>query len=193
MSIETGSSAMMMALWVNKLIFSHKMYLSSENKRVVLLDSSMSAYFSIGRDVNSEPYIGIPEELLPWFADLSWSEFAIDRKNGYVYLVCRALDTKEMLFAVGIRIRTKRIAAFQTAQEERAVGRVVNMKKVVVESNKEETKVMLSDDHIYTGLTIISVDGPAALSVGVYDDEYANTLMTNAGLDESHEVFRTVN
>jgi hypothetical protein len=192
MSIEIGSSAVQMSLFVNNLLYRGKMHICKENKRIFLMEASMSACFSVGRDISSEPYIGIPDALLPFWANLSWSEAAVDYNHGYVYLVSRSLDTQEALMGIGLKFRTKRLAAIQTEREKGDMSRVLNFKKLTAVVKNGETKVLLSDEHIYTGLSITSVNSPQDLSAGVYDEEYANTLMNNAGVDESSSIFKGV-
>jgi hypothetical protein len=187
--LEADSSALMMVMFINKLIFTKAATLSKENPRVILLSPSTSDIFSCGMDVNGEPYLGIHEDLLPYFTDVNWTDAAVDYENGYLYLCNKSMDANELLFSIGISFRLKRLNVFWPMSEKEIPHAVMNMKKLSTTTYNGELKTLISDEHIYTGIKMLRVNSVDELHQSQYDENYAGMLLRESGIDESFTSF----
>ena len=88
--LESNSSALMMALFINKNLNARNLKLSKDNPRIFLLSPSLSDFFAVGLDVENEPWIGIPSALLPFWTDANWTDSAVDYENGRLSFALRA-------------------------------------------------------------------------------------------------------
>jgi hypothetical protein len=182
---ESGSSMLMMFVFLNKTQQRGHISLAKSNPRVILLDSHLSNYFTCGRDVNNNPYIGVQPGLLPYFADFSWVEAAIDRTNGYLYLVAKNLDTHEVLMALGFKLRRQRLNIFCDPEVDDINRLNLNLKKVDIKETDGGGMVsIISDENVFNGIRLKEVSSPSELS-SKYDTDSANELIEQSGLGQS--------
>jgi len=187
--LEIGSSALMMALFMNKLLHSGDAKISVENPRVWLFSPTISDAFSCGRDINGEPYLGVQQDLLPFWTDSNWTDASVDYENGFLYLCTKSMDTNELLFSIGIAFRVKRLNVFWPKEVRENPHAVMNMKKLSVVSSSAGNRTLVSDEHIFAGIKLSRVNSPADLYQTAYDQNYSNLLLQESGLDESFTSF----
>lgn len=118
--LSTGKT--MFFTWLNNLIVKDQLKIDEENSNILVLEPYPSTWFCIGREENSKvPFIGIQENMIPWFFETNWSRAIVDDENGYLYLTC-AENSEEADFTLGIKTRNKRLQVFKqgkTAEEDK--------------------------------------------------------------------------
>jgi hypothetical protein len=187
--LESESSALMMALLMNKLVYAGHAKISIENPRVWLFSPTVSDTFSCGRDINNEPYLGVQQDLLPFWTDSNWTDAAVDYENGYIYLCTKSMDTNELLFGIGIAFRVKRLNVFWPKELKENPHAVMNMKKLSIITTANTNRTLVSDEHVFSGIKLSRVNSPADLYQTAYDENYSNLLLQESGLDESFTSF----
>tara|TARA_E500000081_G_C5862099_1_gene231077 strand:- start:35 stop:565 length:531 start_codon:yes stop_codon:yes gene_type:complete len=126
----------MFMAFINILIQNRKATISKDSNKVLLLNSEASNYFVCGRDENLQPFIGIQEDFIPWFPEVNWVEIAIHYKKGYVYLIAGDDDYGNPLFAIGLKIRRKRMIALADPQDKNE-NKSLNFKVFKILDNRE--------------------------------------------------------
>jgi len=185
---ETGSSMLMYFVFLIKGQARGHLSIAKSNPRVILMDNHLSNYFLCGRDINNEPYLGVQPGLLPFFADFPWVEAAIDRKNGYMYLVAKNLDTHEVLMALGFKTRRQRLNVFCDPAVDDINRLNLNLKKADVQIGEGgKNRSIISDENIFNGIRLREVNSPAELSSD-FDRSSASDLLEQTGLDQSFTV-----
>lgn len=118
--LSTGKT--MFFTWLNNLIVKKQLKIDKDNSNILILEPYPSTWFCIGREETSRiPFIGIQENMIPWFFETNWSRAIVDDVNGYLYLTC-AENREESDFTLAIRTRIKRLKVFthgKTAEEEK--------------------------------------------------------------------------
>jgi hypothetical protein len=168
--LEANSSALMMALFINKNLLAGNLKLSKDNPRIFLLSPSLSDYFAVGLDTN-------------------WAEAAVDYENGRLYLCIKSMDTNELLLGFSIAFRVKRLNVIWAQDLKDNPHAVLNMKKISTEKTKHGDRTVVGDEHIFTGIKLSRVNSASELFQTAYDDNYANLLLQESGLDESFTSF----
>jgi len=187
--LEANSSSLMMAVFVNKLLYAGHSVISRENPRVWLFSPSISDAFCCGRDIHGESFLGVPDVLLPFWTDSNWTDAAVDYNNGYLYICTKSMDTNELLFAIGIAFRVKRLNVFWKQDLTENPHAVMNMKKISVIRHVAGNRTIVSDDHVFSGIKLSRVNSPSDLYQTAYDQNYSNLLLQESGLDESFTAF----
>ena len=134
--IKKAPGTLMFMAFINILIQNRKATISKDSNKVLLLNSEASNYFVCGRDENLQPFIGIQEDFIPWFPEVNWVEVAIHYKKGYVYLVAGDDDYGNPLFAIGLKIRRKRMIALADPQDKNE-NKSLNFKVFKILDNRE--------------------------------------------------------
>lgn len=109
------------------LIADGKATYSDKSNKVVLLNSDASNYFTLGRDNKNKPYIGLQEDMVPWFLDIPWDIVVLSLKEKYLYLVAKNEDG-EPIFCLGIKPRRKRLLAINVPEYENVEDTKVSFK-----------------------------------------------------------------
>lgn len=187
--LESESSALMMALFINKNLLAGNLKLSKDNPRIFLLSPSLSDFFAVGLDIDNEPWIGIPSALLPFWTDANWTDAAVDYENGRLYLCIKSMDTNELLLGFSIAFRVKRLNVIWPQTLKDNPHAVLNMKKISTQKTKHGDRTVVGDEHIFTGVKLSRVNSASELFQTAYDQNYANLLLQESGLDESFTSF----
>lgn len=118
--LSTGKT--MFFTWLNNLVIKKQLKIDEDNSNILILEPYPSTWFCIGREESTKvPFIGIQENMIPWFFETNWVRAIVDEVNGYLYLTC-AETSDESDFTLAIRTRTKRLKVFthgKTAEEEK--------------------------------------------------------------------------
>lgn len=94
--------------WLYNLIEEEHASYNLENDNIIELDSYASSCFTIGRDnekLNS--FLGVPKNLIPWFAQIPWKSAVVDFERSIIFISCG--DENEIGLTIGIKVRRKRI------------------------------------------------------------------------------------
>jgi len=118
--LSTGKT--MFFTWLNNLLIKKQMKIDPDNSNILILEPYPSTWFCIGREETTKvPFIGIQENMIPWFFETNWSRAVVDEENGYLYLTC-AETKEESDLTLAIRTRVKRLKVFthgKTREEEK--------------------------------------------------------------------------
>lgn len=130
------------------LITDGKATYSPKSNKVVLLNSDASNYFTMGRDKENKPYIGLQESMVPWFLDVPWDEVVLSAHEKYLYLVAKSEG--EPIIVLGLKPRKKRMLAINVPDFEKVEDTRVSFKlfkiidKEIAVSNEKAQKKELS-------------------------------------------------
>lgn len=118
--LSTGKT--MFFTWLNNLMVKNQLKIDEDNANILVLEPYPSTWFCIGREESTKiSFIGIQENMIPWFFETNWSRAVVDEENGYLYLTC-AESRDDSDFTLAIRTRTKRLKIFtqgKNAEEEK--------------------------------------------------------------------------
>lgn len=152
--IKKAPGVLMFMAFINILFQNKKATISPDSNKVFLLNSEASNYFVCGRDENLQPFIGIQEDLIPWFPEINWTEIAIHYKKGYVYLIAGDDDYGNPLFAMGLKIRRKRMIALADPKDKKE-NKALNFKVFKVLENRE---IAISNKNINSDIKITIIN-----------------------------------
>jgi hypothetical protein len=108
--LATGKT--MFFIWLNNLFMKKYAKFDEDNSNIIILEPYPSTWFCIGREENSKtPFIGIQENMIPWFLETPWERAVVDEQGGYLYLTCAESGGVEDL-TLAIRTRVKRLKVF---------------------------------------------------------------------------------
>jgi hypothetical protein len=114
--LSTGKT--MFFTWLNNLMVRNQLKIDEENANILVLEPYPSTWFCIGREESTKiPFIGIQENMIPWFFETNWSRAVVDEQNGYLYLTC-AESKDDSDFTLAIRTRSKRLKVFTHGKSE---------------------------------------------------------------------------
>ncbi len=114
--LATGKT--MFFIWLNNLFVKKYAKFDSENSNIIVLEPYPSTWFCIGREENSKnPFIGIQENMIPWFFETPWDRAIVDEEGGYLYLTCAETSQEEDI-TLAIRTRSKRLKVFTHEYQE---------------------------------------------------------------------------
>ena len=118
--LSTGKT--MFFTWLNNLMVKNQLKIDEDDANILVLEPYPSTWFCIGREESTKiSFIGIQENMIPWFFETNWSRAVVDEENGYLYLTC-AESRDDSDFTLAIRTRTKRLKIFtqgKNAEEEK--------------------------------------------------------------------------
>jgi hypothetical protein len=146
--IIRAPGVLMFFTFINTLIYEGKAKFSDKYNKAVLLDSDSSNYFILGRDNKMSPYIGVQEEMVPWFFDLKWNYVAVCPNERYIYLVSE--EKLETRFVLGLKPRLKRMITIFDPKKEKTEDLFLSLK--VYKMLKKE--IAVSNDSAISGLKI---------------------------------------
>ena len=113
--------------YINILLKEKKATLLKDTNNIYLLNSESSNSFITGRDQSLNPFIGIQENMLPWFPEMNWSEVAVSYKKGYAYFIAREDESNNILFVLGLKVRRKRLISLVDPKNKN-IGQNLNIK-----------------------------------------------------------------
>jgi len=176
--------ALVWFVFLSRGIQNGEIKIDKKNPKVLLLSSSLSGIFLCGRETSGEPFLGVPDTIMPFFTEVDWVEASICRELGYLFLEARDPKTQLLHMALGIKIRTSRLNVFCIKGKENVDDMRLNMK--VFEQSKEDLKnVSFSDEHELMGIMLKEVESTIELGSEM-DAEYARTVLKKSGLDTSY-------
>ena len=135
--------------FINILLRDQRATVSKYSNKVFLLNSEASNYFITGRDQKLKPFIGIQENMLPWFPEMPWAEIAISYKKGFAYLISKEEDGSVM-FVLGLKIRRKRMISIIDPKNKK-MSDSLNIKVFKILEDKE---VAISHKNIKNNINI---------------------------------------
>jgi len=108
--LATGKT--MFFIWLNNLFLKKYAKFDKDNSNIIVLEPYPSTWFCIGREENSKnSFIGIQENMIPWFFETQWLRAIVDEEAGFLYLTCAESGSEEDL-TLAIRVRKKRLQVF---------------------------------------------------------------------------------
>lgn len=118
MEVALSTGKIMFFYFLNNLLDRKLAKVNDVNSNIINLDSFSSNWFVIGRSVVDDkldnPFIGIPEDMIPWFLELNWTRVLVDYDNGHIYLTC-AESKEESDFTLRISARVNRLNVFKSS------------------------------------------------------------------------------
>jgi hypothetical protein len=153
--IKQTPGVLMFLTFLNVLFKNKKATVNKKNNKVFELNSEASNYFLCGRDETLKPFIGIQEDMLPWFPEMPWSKIALCYKKGMVYMIAEDADTHTTLFAMGLKIRRKRMIALADPKDVDNENLNLNLKVFKVLEGRE---VAISHKNLKNGIEVVKVE-----------------------------------
>lgn len=150
--IKRSSGVIMFMSFLGLLLKNGKAEVSKKTNKAILLNSETSNLFVCGRDEAKKPYIGIQEGMIPWFLDIPWNEVAVCFEDGYFYLIATDDENNLPIFAIGLKMRRKRMLALANPKESKQNN--INFKVFRIENNGE---LSLSYKNIKSDLNVVVV------------------------------------
>jgi hypothetical protein len=183
MGDSSQNHALVFFVYLSRLVQYKHAVLDEHNPKALLLDTFSSGVFLCGRDINDQPYLGVPSELMPFFTQIDWVEASICRKKGYLFLEARDPATQSLQMAFGIKIRRKRLNVFCVKDHENIDDLSLNIKVFEQDKNKP-TDVIFADEHELVNITLKEINSTLELGTEM-DAEEARTILVNSGVDHS--------
>jgi hypothetical protein len=182
--MSTGQNyALVWFMYINRLIQNGHLKFDKHNPKVYLLDVVASSVFLIGRDVNEEPFLGVPDSLMPFFTEVDWVDVSFCRKIGYLFLEARNARTQMLHIAFGIKIRKSRLDVVCIDGKENPEDMRFNIK--VFEQDPDNPRdVLFSDQHEMMGLSLREIKSTADIGSEM-EAEDARTVLANSGVKGS--------
>lgn len=142
--------------FINAMIVRNGVEFSEHNNKIINLTASSSNFFSLGRDQEMDPFIGVQEDMINWFFDLNWTEvsYLITKKESRIYLTSRDEDDQSINFILGIKVKRKRIIVLHDEKTEDLESSFCNLKVIKIEKNGD---TMTSFNNIISELPIIKI------------------------------------
>lgn len=115
-----ATSKIMFFYFINDLINKNKAEINKENNNIINLDHGSSNWFVIGRAADKEelnnPFIGVQEDMIPWFFEMEWKRAVIDFERGHLYLSCAEI-AEDSDFTIRLTVRKNRLNVFRGADD----------------------------------------------------------------------------
>ena len=134
---EEAPSFLNFYTFVMSLIVRDAVDFSEHNNKIINLTPSSSNFFSLGRDENMVPYIGIQKDMINWFFDLNWTEvsYLINKKESRIYLTSRDKEDDSINFVLGMKVKRKRMIVLHDEKTEDLNKSFCNLKVIKAERN----------------------------------------------------------
>jgi len=120
--LATGKT--MFFIWLNNLFLKKQAKFDKDNSNIIVLEPYPSTWFCIGREETTKTsFIGIQENMIPWFFETQWVRAIVDEAGGYLYLTCANSNEEEDL-TLAIRTRKARLKVFthnKTDEDEKVL------------------------------------------------------------------------
>lgn len=114
--LATGK--VMFFIWLNNLFIKKQASFDEENSNIINLSPYVSTWFCIGKEEESNiSFIGIQENMIPWFFEAQWNRAIVDEENGNLYLTC-AENSQEEDLTIAIKTRKIRLKVFTHNRQE---------------------------------------------------------------------------
>jgi hypothetical protein len=124
--ILKAPGVLMFFIFINTLISEKKAIFSENSNKVITLNTEASNYFILGRDDKMIPFIGIQEDMVPWFLEMPWERIALCPKDKHIYLI--AEEHGEVQFILGLKPRAKRMITLFDPKKEKIEDAYLNLK-----------------------------------------------------------------
>lgn len=175
--------AVVWLMFLGSLVDNDYLKLDHQNPKVFLLDSIASSFFLYGRDEDDVPFIGVPQNSMPFFTEVDWVEVSICREMGYLFLESRDSSTYMLNFVLGLKLRPERLNIYCLKGKEKPSEMRCNIR--VFEQNKDDhDDVIFSDQNELVGLTVKEVD--STLDIGSeLEQEEARSILAQSGIKGS--------
>lgn len=132
--LATGK--IMFFIWLNNLFLKKQAKFDEENSNIINLSPYSSTWFCIGREEDSKiSFIGIQENMIPWFFETPWTRAVVDEEGGNLYLTCADNDREEDL-TIAIKTRKTRLKVF-THQKDPNEDMYLDFRVIKVRANNE--------------------------------------------------------
>lgn len=137
--LATGKT--MFFIWLNNLFLKKYAKFDKDNSNIIVLEPYPSTWFCIGREENSKnSFIGIQENMIPWFFETQWVRAIVDDEAGFLYLTCAESGSEEDL-TLAIRVRKNRLKVFTHGRSE---GDEINLEFRIIKV-RPNSEVEVSD------------------------------------------------
>ena len=153
------------------------------NPKIYLMSPLASCHFTVGRDVNHEPFLGVPLDYTPFFLQMDWIEASIHRESGYLFLEARNPKAQVLNFAFGLKMRKARLDMICVEGKEDINELSLNM-KVFEQSKDNPEDVIFPDENDLIGLPLKELDSISDLS-NEFDSKYSRSILERARVDAS--------
>jgi hypothetical protein len=181
--IKNTPGQLMFTTFINILLREQKATEIENKKNMYVLNSDSSNSFITGRDQSLNPFIGIQEDMLPWFPEMSWTEIAVSYKKGYAYLISRE-EEGEVKVVLGLKIRRKRLIAI-IDPKNRDVGKSLNIKIFKILEDKE---VAISHKNLKNNIKISIINDVEDILTRDTNKHVENNTISQRELTEMYRV-----
>ena len=124
LEVALSTGKIMFFYFINNLVTRKLASINKVNGNIINIDAFASNWFIIGRSVEDDklenPFIGIPEDMIPWFLEMNWKRVLIDYTGGFIYLTCSD-DATIPNFTIRLKARTNRLNVFKSLSENDGV------------------------------------------------------------------------
>lgn len=183
MASNSQNHGLVFFMWLNRLIGNNHITFNEDFPKVLELDLYSSSQFLVGRDVNDQPFLGVPSEMMPHFTQIDWVEASICRKTGHFYLEAKNPSTQELNMAFGIKMRRDRLNIFCLEGVE-DISELSLSIKVFEQDPEDVTSVLFADNHELINITLKEID--SVVEMGTFSDiEDAKSIAKDSGLDST--------
>lgn len=149
--------AVMFLLWMGRLVGDGKLQISPVNPLVVELDAIASGHFLLGRDVENQPFLGIPIQFMPFFTQIDWMEISLCREEGRLYLEARDSETQALHMALSLSIREERLNVICLKGVENPASLMFGM-RVFSQNPQNPKEILVADQNEISGFPIKEVN-----------------------------------
>lgn len=131
-----------LALFFNRIVSMGFAEVDSQNPRLIHFKPHFSCSFCFGRDVDGQPFIGVPTAMAWFFPFISWGRATIIRESNRLYLEILDPKTDLLLMAFGFYIPKNRLSAIHHPEEDISTKRLY-MRLLVTEGESAQLKEVL--------------------------------------------------
>lgn len=183
MGESNQNHALVMLMFMSRLVEKSHLGFSNENAKVVMLDTYASSFFACGRDIENQPFVGVPSKMVPFFTQIDWVEASICRPLGYIFLEARDQATQSLNMAFGIKLRRDRLDVFCIEGHERVEDLFLNI-KVFEQDLKNPKEVLFAEQHELVNITLKEINSINELGTE-FDAKQSLGILKLNGLEQS--------
>lgn len=170
-------------LWLTRLAEEGQLTIDTDFPKVFYLGTQASGCFTLGRDVEGVPLIGVPQRLCPFFTQVDWLGVTLYPEAGYVFLEARDIQTHALNIALGIKARRKRLSTLYVAGEEDISRQRCNMRVFLQDANNPDD-VICADQNEISNLSMRVIHSIADMGSEIEMHDARETL-DQLGIDSS--------
>ncbi|MAH54642.1 MAG: hypothetical protein CL531_00055 [Aestuariibacter sp.] len=186
--MATQNAALVWLMYFNRLIDCGHVKMDAYNPKVFYLDAYTSAHFMLGRDIEHEPFLAVPNTYMPFFTEVDWVEVSINRKEGYLFLEARDPKTQMLHMALGFKVRRARLDTVCIEGKEDINSLRFNIK--VFEADPDDPQqVVFNDQHEIVGLPIKEVSSSLELGTEL-DSADSRSMLEESGVSKSYTTLK---